>query len=64
MSMDPTLKFCSECGKEIKEEYFSYLDNFLWIKYFDTYEENIFCSIRCASKALMLESFYLKEETK
>ncbi len=44
---------CAECGCEIEEEcYFSVLDNYLQVKYFDSKENNIFCSKECLCDAL------------
>ena len=53
---------CSECGKEIKNTYFTILDNFLIIKYFDSDKDNIFCSQECLNKALTIEEVELEEE--
>lgn len=50
------MRICAHCGKEIKkgESHFSFWDNFLQVKYFDSEEDNIFCSQECACAALML----------
>ena len=37
------------------------LDNFMQVKYFDTEEENIFCSEECFCKYLMLEEIEIEE---
>jgi hypothetical protein len=55
--------FCAYCKKLINDEtgldseqgYYKALDNFLQIKYFDSDEDNIFCSQDCACRAIMLE---------
>lgn len=57
-------KRCSVCGKEIdavNEGYVKILDNFLQIKYFDTDEENCFCSDECMAKSLSAETVYEEE---
>jgi len=50
---------CSNCRKEILKDdiYFKCLDNYLQVNYFDSEEENIFCSKDC-----FCESLSLKEE--
>ncbi len=50
------MKICTHCGKEIErgENYFSFADNFLLAKYFDSEEDNIFCSEECACANLIL----------
>lgn len=47
-------RYCANCGWIIEpgESHFSFLDNFLQIKYFDSTECNIFCCKDCALKAL------------
>ena len=57
------MKICAECHSEIKETYYSYMDNFLQVKYFEEQDgsDNVFCSAACAGQALMLESFEIKE---
>lgn len=49
---------CSNCNLEIKESYYKCLDNFLQVKYFDSEEDNIFCSKNCFCSALFLTEFY------
>lgn len=47
--------YCSNCHELITDEtYFSCLDNYLQVNYFDTEEENIFCSKDCFCEALTL----------
>ena len=53
---------CSTCGDYIEDIYFKCLDNFLQVKFFDTEEENIFCSEECFCKYLSLENFCIEEE--
>ncbi len=62
--MEDNIKYCAHCGQEIEDSYYKCLDNFLLIKYFDSYEgeDNIFCSKNCFCEALFLEEFDLKEE--
>lgn len=44
---------CANCGCEIEgEHYLSVLDNYLQVKYFDSDEDNIFCSEDCICEAL------------
>lgn len=53
-----TEKMCSYCGKEINMEtdiYYECLDNFLQMKYFDSEDENIFCSKECFCDYVQLE---------
>lgn len=57
---------CAECGKEIDEEEtygeaYVVQDNFLQIKYFETPEQNIFCSEECVLKAISAEPFPIEE---
>ena len=46
--------YCSECGAKIEDNYYFCLDNFLQVKFFDTDEENCFCSQECFCKYLSL----------
>lgn len=50
------MKICAKCGKPIEgsESHYSFLDNYLQVKYFDSNEDNIFCSQECACEALFL----------
>lgn len=54
---------CAYCGLKIEksERYYSFLDNYLQVKYFDSEECNIFCSKECACKALFLTEFEYKK---
>lgn len=48
-------KYCANCHELITDEtYFSCLDNYLQVNYFDTEEENIFCSKDCFCESLTL----------
>lgn len=49
-------KICAHCKTVIEpgDNYYSFLDKFLQAEYFDTEEDNIFCSKDCACKALLL----------
>lgn len=52
------IKECSYCKEQIKTEidsYFTCLDNFIQVKYFDTEDENIFCSQECFCNYVQLE---------
>lgn len=46
---------CSECGTKIKDNYYKCLDNYLQVNFFDTEEENCFCSKSCFCKYMSLE---------
>ena len=51
-------KLCSYCGEKINTEMYTYyecLDNFLQMKYFDSEDENIFCSKECFCNYVQLE---------
>ncbi len=59
------LKECSYCKGQINTEidsYFTCLDNFIQVKYFDTEEENIFCSQECFCNYVQLEEIEPLEE--
>ncbi len=51
------MRICANCGRTIEddENYYSFLDNFLQAKFFDSEEDNIFCSTECACEGLSLE---------
>lgn len=53
------MKRCACCGKMIEEDesYFKCLENFLLVKFFDSDDDNIFCSKDCFCKQLFLEEF-------
>ncbi len=61
---DARTKHCAQCGEEIPwgTEYFQSVDNFLIRNYFDSNEDNIFCSERCFLDALMVKSFVNGED--
>ena len=46
--------YCSECGAIIEGTCYRCLDNFMKAKFFDTDEENCFCSKECFCKYLNL----------
>lgn len=46
------LKRCAFCGEPLTKEYLMIGDNFLQVKYFDSDEDNRFCSENCLCKAL------------
>ena len=48
--------YCAECRAELGDKYFSYLDNYLQVKFFDCpgQSDNAFCSESCAARALTL----------
>lgn len=59
------MKECSYCKGQINTEidsYFTCLDNFIQFKYFDTEEENIFCSQECFCNYVQLEEIEPLEE--
>ena len=45
---------CSECGAKIEDSYYMCLDNCLQVNFFDTDEENCFCSKECFCKYMEL----------
>lgn len=53
---------CSECGTVIEDDYFKCLDNLLQVKFFDTDEENCFCSQECFCKYMSLEQIEADED--
>ena len=56
--MNNNIKKCSYCGVSINvelEEYFVCQDNFIQTKYFDTEDENIFCTQECFCNYVQLE---------
>lgn len=52
---------CAFCGKEIAEEYYKVLDNYLQVKYFDSEDDNVFCSSECFCESVFLEVFSIEE---
>lgn len=48
---------CAQCGKELPKGTIAYRcrDNFLEAKYYDTSDENLYCSHGCFCEALSLE---------
>ena len=57
-------KICSECGKELEENYYMCMDNFLQTKYFDSEEENCFCDEYCFAYYLQLQEVELERNDK
>jgi len=55
-------KYCAQCGLECENEYYTCLDNFLQVKYFDDDSCNIFCSEECFCKALSLELMFIENK--
>lgn len=53
---------CAYCRGEIKEEYYTFQDNFLQLKYFEWNHENIFCSQDCACDSLMLKGETVRDD--
>ena len=51
-------KYCAECHKELGEEYFTFRDNFLQVKFFEELDgsDNAFCDEHCACIALSGET--------
>lgn len=52
------IKECGYCQTQINpdiDEYFTCQDNFIQTKYFDTEDENIFCSQGCFCNYVQLE---------
>lgn len=56
------MKKCAKCGKTIEKTYFKVLDNHLQLKYFDSDEENCFCSQECFCDYVMLQEQYIEDE--
>ena len=54
-------RYCAHCGAECEFEYYKVLDNFLQVKYFDSDEDNCFCSQECFCEFVMLDSFDVEE---
>lgn len=58
-------KLCACCKSEIdtvKDGFVRCLDNFLQAKYFDSEENNLFCSKECACESMMIEHIFEFEE--
>lgn len=53
---------CSECGVKIEGEYYKCLDNCLQVNFFDTEEENCFCSTECFDKYMSLEQLNIEDD--
>lgn len=53
---------CSECGAKIEDNYYKCLDNCLQVNFFDTEEENCFCSEECFCKYMSLEQLDVEEK--
>lgn len=54
--------YCAECGKEIEDSYLMIGDNFLQVKYFDSSDDNIFCSEDCLTESLSVLSVEVGSE--
>ena len=54
---------CANCGKEIEESYLMVGDNYLQVKYFDSDEDNVFCSKECLCEYLSVMEVELPKET-
>lgn len=52
--MNKEEKHCAECGAVIENDYYKCLDNCLQANFFDTEEENCFCSEECFCKYMEL----------
>lgn len=60
-------KCCSVCGEEIdtvNNGYLKVLDNYLQVKYFESDEDNCFCSTACLAKYMSAEYIYEGNEEK
>lgn len=57
-------KTCACCGTLIdkNESHFKCLENFLQVKFFDSDEDNIFCSKECFCEQLFLEEIHPDKE--
>ena len=58
------MRICANCSIRIEdnESHYSFLDNYLQVKYFDSEENNIFCSQECACAALFLTEITPEEK--
>ena len=54
---------CSECGALIENICFKCMDECLIVNFFDTDEENCFCSKECFCKYLSLEKLEVEENS-
>ena len=54
---------CAKCKKEIEKSYLMVGDNYLQVKYFDSDEDNVFCSKECLCEYLSVMEVELPEET-
>ena len=52
---------CSECGSKITDTYFKCFDNYIQVNFFDTEEENCFCSKESFCKYLNLTELEVEE---
>ncbi|MDT2848776.1 hypothetical protein P7H60_06345 [Vagococcus carniphilus] len=57
-------KRCAHCDKELKENYFKVLENFLQVKFYTDPEgeDNMFCSEECVLKSLFVEEMTFGKE--
>lgn len=55
---------CSECGSIIEDICYQCLDNFIQTQFFDTDEENCFCSKECFCKYMSLTEIEIEEHDK
>lgn len=54
---------CAKCKKEIEKSYLMVGDNYLQVKYFDSDEDNVFCSKECLCEYLSVMEVELPKET-
>lgn len=54
---------CSECGALIEDTYFKCLDDCLIVNFFDTDQENCFCSEECFCKYMSLEELEVENNS-
>lgn len=52
---------CANCGVMLWEKVIIIQDNFMNLKYFETEEENMFCSNDCLAESLFAEEIKLEE---
>lgn len=50
--MTDNIKICANCGLEIRDDYYKIGDNYLQVNYFDSDEDNCFCSKDCLCSSL------------
>lgn len=55
-------KYCANCGNECTDDFLKVGDNYLQVKYFDSEDDNVFCSSDCLCRALSVLNIVDGEE--